>query len=174
MYSILGVKIDLIFVLRSQFSIFCAKLCTNMPWSTWKRLVQKKNGSFCFLPTVNAYLLLTSFEVYGRDTFSVLAPVLGPSQKMAKSPCPTVHGGQYDAKYVTFELLMHAACVADEIWGFICLNQLVYITRYKCVFLAHWHFFLFRPRVFSRALGTVARREPARTPRRKFGPWPSP
>ena len=41
----------------------------------------------------------------------------------------------------------------------------------KCVFLALWHFFLFRPLVFSRALGSVARREPARTPRRKFGPW---
>ena len=33
-------------------------------------------------------------------------------------------------------------------------------------------FFLFRQRVFSRALGSGARREPARTPRRKCGPWP--
>ena len=33
-------------------------------------------------------------------------------------------------------------------------------------------FFLFRPRVFSRALGSGARREPARTPRRKCEPWP--
>ena len=30
-----------------------------------------------------------------------------------------VHGGQHDTKYVTFELLMHAAFVADEIWGFM-------------------------------------------------------
>ena len=56
----------------------------------------------------------------GRDTFSVLAPVLGPlTKKMAMSPSSTVHGRQHDTKYVTFELLMHAAFVADEIWGFI-------------------------------------------------------
>ena len=56
----------------------------------------------------------------GRDTFSVLAPVLGPQQKKgAMSPFPTVYGGQHDTRYVTFELLMHAAFVADEIWGFM-------------------------------------------------------
>ena len=44
---------------------------------------------------------------------------------------------------------------------------------YKCVLLAHRHFFLFRPRVFSRALGSVACREPAGTTRRKCGPWPT-
>ena len=47
----------------------------------------------------------------GRSTFSALAPVLGLQQK-------TVYGGQHDTKYVTFELLLHAAFVADEIWGF--------------------------------------------------------
>ena len=30
-----------------------------------------------------------------------------------------VHGGQYDTKYVTVELLLHAAFAADEIWGFM-------------------------------------------------------
>ena len=38
---------------------------------------------------------------------------------MAMSPSSTVHGGQYDTKYVTFKLLMHAAFVADEIRGFM-------------------------------------------------------
>ena len=33
------------------------------------------------------------------------------------SPPSTVHGGQYDTKYVTVELMSHAAFVADEIWG---------------------------------------------------------
>ena len=33
------------------------------------------------------------------------------------SPSCTVHGGQHDAKYVTFEWLLHGAFVADEIWG---------------------------------------------------------
>ena len=35
------------------------------------------------------------------------------------SPSSTVHGGQHDSKYVTFELSMHAAVVADEIWGYM-------------------------------------------------------
>ena len=53
------------------------------------------------------------------------------------SPSSTVYGGQHDTKYVTFELLLHAAFVADEIWGFmlepartlkrICLLQTVLI-----------------------------------------------
>ena len=33
------------------------------------------------------------------------------------SPYSTVHGGQHDAKYVTFEWLLHAAFVADKIRG---------------------------------------------------------
>ena len=40
----------------------------------------------------------------GGDTFSRLAPVLGPEQEqLAMSPSSTVHDGQYDTKYVTFE-----------------------------------------------------------------------
>ena len=35
----------------------------------------------------------------------------------------TVHGGQHDTKYVTFELLWHAALfVADKIWGGVMLE----------------------------------------------------
>ena len=48
----------------------------------------------------------------------------------------------------------------------------MYITVYKCVCLAYPPFFLCRPRVFSRALGSGARREPVRTPQPKCGPWP--
>ena len=43
---------------------------------------------------------------------------------MAMSPPSTVHGGQHDIKYVTYELLLHAAFVADAI-GVLCLNLLV-------------------------------------------------
>ena len=46
----------------------------------------------------------------------------------------------------------------------------IIILLYKCVFLAPPHFFLFRPRVFSRALGSVARREPPRTLGASVGP----
>ena len=35
------------------------------------------------------------------------------------SPSSTVHGGRHDTKYVAFESVMHAAFVADEIWGFM-------------------------------------------------------
>ena len=45
-----------------------------------------------------------------------------------------------------------------------------------CMYVFFWPFdiFLFRPRVFSRALGSVARREPARTPRASLGPGRGP
>ena len=44
------------------------------------------------------------------------------------SPSSIAHGGQYDTKYVTFEYLLHAAFVADEIWGFMleCLSCLTH------------------------------------------------
>ena len=47
----------------------------------------------------------------------------------------TVDGGQHDTKYVTFDLLLHAAFVADEIWvirfnQLVCMNTCTYrITR---------------------------------------------
>ena len=34
-------------------------------------------------------------------------------------PASTICGGQHDTKYVTFEWLLHAAFVADRIWGFV-------------------------------------------------------
>ena len=49
-----------------------------------------------------------------------------------------------------------------------------YIYMYMYAFLALWYFFLFRPRVFPRALGSVARREPARTPYASWGPGRGP
>ena len=51
----------------------------------------------------------------------VLAASASPSsstQKLAMSPSATVHGGQYDTKYVALELLLDAAFAAD-----ISLNQ---------------------------------------------------
>ena len=44
------------------------------------------------------------------------------------------------------------------------------VHMYKCVFYNLRHFFLFRPRVFPRVLGSVARREPARIPHASLGP----
>ena len=49
------------------------------------------------------------------------------------SPSSTaVHDGQHDTKYVTFEVLLHAAFVADDILGVMCLiDQLVYSIGYR-------------------------------------------
>ena len=69
----------------------------------------------------------------GRDTFSVLAPVLVIEQNgYACHPLPLVHGGQHDTKYMTCELLLHAAFVADEISGFALETAR---TRYVCTYI---------------------------------------
>ena len=69
------------------------------------------------------YQYLTSLKVcdWSGHIFGASAIPTNRSltKKMAMPPSSTVHGGQHDTKYVTFELLMHAALVADEIWGFI-------------------------------------------------------
>ena len=117
-------------VLRSQFFDFSRETlyfevqtclgatCLGAPGSGWFKI---QNGSFFFLPTVNAYLLLTSLKVcdWSGHIFATSASPRSLTKKMAMSPSSTVHGGQHDTKYVTFELLMHAAFVADEILGFM-------------------------------------------------------
>ena len=66
-----------------------------------------------------------------------------------------------------------SACVATRGAPHSLKKSLVYI--HKCVFFTLRHFFLFWPRVFPRALGSVAHREPARTPYASLspgrGPW---
>ena len=49
-----------------------------------------------------------------------------------------------------------------------------YIYICKCVFFTLRHLFLLRPRVFPRALGSVAHRGPARTPYASLGPGRGP
>ena len=77
------------------------------------------NGSFFFLLTANAYILLTSLKVcdWSGHIFGASASRRSLTRKMAMPPSSTVHGGQH--WYVTFELLVHASFVADEIWGFM-------------------------------------------------------
>ena len=50
------------------------------------------------------------------------------------SPSSTVHGGQHDTKYVTFQFLMHAAFVADEIGGFMLEPACTQIRKIKFEF----------------------------------------
>ena len=71
----------------------------------------------------NTWLLLTSLKAChwsGHIFGAIASPIASPrslTKKVALSPSSTVHGGQHDTKYVAFELLLHAAFVADEIWG---------------------------------------------------------
>ena len=99
-------------VLRSQFE-YLRETVQNTPRSTWTRPVQNKKWAFFFPPTVNAWLLLASLKACDWST------LLFPSREktLAMSPFSTVHVGQHDTKYVTLELLLHVAFVADEIWG---------------------------------------------------------
>ena len=75
--------------------------------------------SHVFLSTVDSYLLLTSLKVcdWSRHIFGASASPRSFIEKTAMSPSSTVHGSPHDTNYMTFELLMHAAFVADEIWG---------------------------------------------------------
>ena len=122
-YSILDVKFDFMLVLRRQFFEFLRetlyKTCLRAPGSGWSR----KKGSSFFLPTTveNAYQNLTSLKVCDLvgTHFRRQRQSLALNKKMAISPFSTVHGGQHDIKYLAFELPMHAAFVAVEIWGFM-------------------------------------------------------
>ena len=90
-----------------------------MPWSTWKRLVQQKCFVF-FLPTVNPRLSLTSLKACdwsGHIVGSSASPRPLTKQLAINMSPSTVHG-DHDTKYVTFELLLHAVFVADEIRGY--------------------------------------------------------
>ena len=60
-----------------------------------------------FLPTVNGYQYLTSLKVcdWSGRIFGASASARSLTKKMAMSPSSTVHGGQHDTKYVTFEFL---------------------------------------------------------------------
>ena len=108
-------------VLRSQFFEYLRETLYKHALEHLEAAGPEKKGVIFFLPTVNAYLLLTSLKVcdWSGHIFGASASPRSLTKKLAMSPSSTVHGGQHDTKYVTFELLMHAAFVADKIWGFM-------------------------------------------------------
>ena len=71
---------------------------------------------FFFLP--KRLIILYRFEGlwWSGHIFDASASPRSLNKKQAMSPSSTVHGGQYDTTYVTVELILHAALVADEIW----------------------------------------------------------
>ena len=51
-------------------------------------------------PEPTDHFLLFRWPLVGGDTFSALAPILGPEKKVVMSSSSTVHGGQYENKYL--------------------------------------------------------------------------
>ena len=63
--------------------------------------------------------LLTSLKAcdWSGHIFGASASPRSLTKKLARSPSSTIYRGQHATKYATFELLLYAAFVADEIWG---------------------------------------------------------
>ena len=63
--------------------------------------------------------LLKACGRWGHVFATSASPINMPctTKKLAiMPPSSTVHGGQYDTKYVTFGQLLHAAFMANKIW----------------------------------------------------------
>ena len=101
-----------------------------------KKRSSKKKGTFFFLPTVNAWLLLTSLKArdWSGHIFGASAGPRSFTKKLAMSSSSTVHGGQHDTKqYVTFELLYCVRIHGLTKFGVLRLNQLVLYNMYSCI-----------------------------------------
>ena len=83
--------------------------------------------------------------------------------------CELVHGVR-----VTHEEWWIKPRDAISRWREMHIYVYIHICKYVCGFLARRHFYFFRPRIFPRALGFVARREPTRTPCASLGPGRGP
>ena len=94
---------------RSDLRKFCVKRLTGMPWSTRSRLVQKKWKISFALTEMPDHFWPFWWPVVGGDTFSPLPPIFGPAKKVARSPSSTVHGGQYDTKYLVCNIRIDCA-----------------------------------------------------------------
>ena len=86
------------------------------------------------LPTID---LFEGLE-FGRGTFSALAPVLGPSKKLAMSPSSTVHGGQHDNQACDNRVVIACRIRVRRKFEVTCFDQLVpaYLPPHPLVLLA--------------------------------------
>ena len=105
----MGVRFDLILVLRSQFFDFLRETLYKHALESLEAAGAEKKKGFCFSPTMNAYLMVSIIDHFECDwsgyIFGARASTWSLTRKMAISPSSTVHGGQHDTKYVTFEWL---------------------------------------------------------------------
>ena len=113
--SILGVKRDLNSgPTQSALRTFARNLVQTSigaPGSGSSRKKKKKRKKGYGISYGNACLLLTSLQACDWS-----GHIFGDSASLGSftnslSPGSTVHGGQHDTKYVTFELLLHAAFI---------------------------------------------------------------
>ena len=115
----MGDKYELLLAPRSQIlRTFARNFCRRALGYLRSARSEKKNGKKKSVFLRKRLAIIDLFEgLVGGGTLSPLAPVLGPEPFffLAMSPSPTVHGGQYDTKYVTFEYLLHAAFVGERI-----------------------------------------------------------
>ena len=79
--------------------------------------------------------IIREIPVIGRDTFSALAPVVGPQHKNGCHPLPLFTVVSIIRKYVTFELL-YEYCMRHS-WltnfgGLLFLNQLILVAQSIC------------------------------------------
>ena len=122
MHSTLGVKIDSILILRSQFFDVLRETLYFVQTYVLEHLgaagPEKKEVIYTssyskYLP---GYLSLMSLKVrdWSGHIFGASASPGSLTTKMAMSPSSTVHGRQHDTKYVIFPLILHAAFVVDE------------------------------------------------------------
>ena len=118
----MGVKFDLILVLRSQFFELLRENSYKYVLEHLEAAGSEKKWVIFFLPTVNVYLLLTSSKVcdWSGHIFGASASPRSFNKKKGSHPLPLFMAASMvsNTRYVTFELFMHAAIMADEIWGF--------------------------------------------------------
>ena len=121
----MGVKVDLILVLRSQFFEFLRETLYKHALEHLEAAGPEKQMGHFFLPTVNAYLLLTSLKVcdWSGHIFGASASPKSFTKNMAVTPplplFMAVTMIPNSPEYVIFELLMHAAFVTYKNCGFI-------------------------------------------------------
>ena len=108
-----------------------------MPWRTWKRLVQKKKkkGKKCFLPTENAWLLLTSSKAcdWSGHILGASASPINRSFLTKKTGCHPL------ALFMAVSMIpnmWHSSCYCmRHSWltkfGVIYLNQLVNTSQVR-------------------------------------------
>ena len=96
----------MILALRSQIIEYLRETFYRhaLEYQQWAR-PGGKNEENCVFLRKRLTIIDLSEDLWSVGTFSPLAPVLGPEQEiwLYVSPSSTVHGSQYDAKYVAFE-----------------------------------------------------------------------